>query len=892
VIGNLNEDFLYDRLPQGVIDLDEKGLIQAVVGGIQDRLEDLRAYGKNMQQFFAVNAFPQTGNNVVLVDLQSTQGKLYTRSLDIQTDTPPDGTAALDAWVAAQLGLDETDIIDARYGTDLLRLVDINTLSYLAQTIGAVLYKTSSIPDDQVQAEQQQIIATYFPRLQIKGTERSFDALGRILGFDDVRMMPLWSRLSVRQPSDVGAAANDPDFATESEYVPQQFFSPFYDPLKTDDGPFYTWAGTVNSGTASTQFYTQAINGFSPYITVLVLGVQNGTVVDPADGTYALGTSGTDSLGGPHKKAYVDPAGATVRFQAIAEGADFNGMVINVVTDSTGLNKILSMTERLSAVKYRSSYFDLAITADPDKIEEVFGSSAARRNKDLAANPTLTADGTAISPFRSWVGGSLQSPAVAQDWITLTGTTAGAVVIPRAEASAVNRQLNMDSVIAAGIQVTQAFEEVRAATRTARKSLSGLLLQDSVPYAAYAATGLLGTTTTTFVYLPQDTVNLNEALYVVNASETLYATDGVVFYSSTDAINWTTRGSVAVGTIRAFAYANGMFTAVGDNGIIYTSPTTDTWTAQSSPTTNNLFAIIYGGGQYVAVGDLGTVITSVNAISWSAHAAPVGTEGLFSVVYARGLYVAVGGNGVIVTSSDASTWFLQSSPVAETLFQVIADNNYYITVGVLGGMVASLDGVTWVTRTGDNHDLRAINYFDGRYYYTASAEATLYQSLDGVTWGAVPVKAGILGPFIQLIQLGKSTLVVLSQTTDPHTVGREVDDAAAVVMALTSATVPTGFVMETLPDNSNISASFVFATIATSLVLSSIGTGSNSIDHYNVAGSLISASVSGSFQRNGTEYPTTVNAALSSGFIYTPFTGTHADFSTNVNIAISAAHVP
>lgn len=485
MIENLPESFLYDRLPAGIIALDERQLIWSVVGGISDRLEDLRAYGKNMQQFFAVNSFPQTGNNVVLVDLESDQGKTYTRSVDIQDDTPQDGTQALVDWAAAQLGLEDTDILDAYYGVDLLRLVDINTLSYLAGTIGAVLYQSSMIPSTSTQTEQQQIIATYFPRLQIKGTEKSFDALGRILGFDDIRMTPLWSRLSVRQPNDIGASANDADFAAQSEYIPQQDFDFYYNPLQTNDGPFYTWTGTMNNGTASTQFYTQVVNGFSPFINVVVLSVQGGTVVNPVNGTYVLGTSGSLSLGGPHTIATVLPPGAGIQFEAIAEGASFNGMVINVGTDSTGTNVVLSMTERLSALKYRSSYFDLAITADPDKIEEVLGSSAAQRNDDLAADPALTTDGTAISPYRPWMGGSISTDLIVEDWVTLAGTTAPTTVIPRTEASAVNRQLNMDNMIAAGIQVTQAFEEVRAATRLPRRSLSGLFWQDGASYAAY-----------------------------------------------------------------------------------------------------------------------------------------------------------------------------------------------------------------------------------------------------------------------------------------------------------------------------------------------------------------------------------------------------------------------
>jgi hypothetical protein len=501
MIQNLPEDFLYDRLPDALIDIDERGLIQAVVGGIQDRIEDLRAYGKNMQQFFAVNNFPQTGNNVILVDLQSSQGKSYTRSLDIQIDTPPNGSPALAQWAANQLGLQLAALSNVRYGTDLLRLVDTNTLDYLASTIGAVLYQTSIVPASGVQAEQQRLIATYFPRLKIKGTAKSFDALGRALGFDDVRMTPLWSRLSVREPNDIGAPANDPDFGTEPDYIPQQHFDQYYDPLKTDDGSFYTWSGTANNGTASTQFYTQSINGFSPYISVVVLGVQNGTVASPANGTYLLGSSGTESLGGPHKKAYVDPHGSTLRFQALAEGPTFNGMVVSVGTDATGTNTTLTISDRLSAIKYRSSFFDLSITADPNKIEEVFGSSAAQRNKDLANNPTLTPDGTAVSPFRPWVSGSITTGIERHDFVTQIDQNTATVIIPRTEATAVNRQLNVEGLIAAGVQVTQAMEEVRPATRIPRHSLTGLMLSDTVPYAAYGtAATIFATNGTALAY--------------------------------------------------------------------------------------------------------------------------------------------------------------------------------------------------------------------------------------------------------------------------------------------------------------------------------------------------------------------------------------------------------
>lgn len=485
MISNLPEDFLYDRLPEALVDLDARGLIQAVIGGVQDRIEDLRAYGKGMQQFFAVNAFPQTTDNVVLVDIQSSQGKVYTRSLDIQDDTPADGSADLTDWAVTQLGIDADSVVYVRYGTDLLRLIDTNTLDYLAGTLGAVLYQSSLITTADQKANQQQLVGTYFPRLKIKGTGRSFDALGRILGFDDVRMTPLWSRLSVREPSDPGSPSNDPDFASDPDYLPQQYFGPSYDPFVTNDGPFHTWTGTAYNGTASSNFYTQVVNGFNPYINVLVLTTQNGTVVNPANGTYALGSSGTQSLGGPHKKAYVDPSGAGIRFQAVAEGDSFNGMVVSVGTDATGTNTTLSISSRLSSIKYRSSYFDLAVTADPDKVEEIFGSSPAQRNPDLASDPALTTDGTAVSPYRPWIAGSISTGLISGDWLTRVGTQAPSVVAVRTQASGVDRELNVGSLQAAGVQVTQALESVRAATRFTRRTNSGLLLKDGAIYAPF-----------------------------------------------------------------------------------------------------------------------------------------------------------------------------------------------------------------------------------------------------------------------------------------------------------------------------------------------------------------------------------------------------------------------
>lgn len=507
MIGNLPEKFLYERLPAAVINGDERGYIEAVCSGYQDRLEDVRSFAKKINEFWVPGSLPDsTTSNVILVDLISEQGKNYTRSLDIEVNTPTTAGAALTLWAAKQLKIPVEDVSNVRYGYDALRQVDVNTLSWLAATLGTMLYQTDLLEDESaVNAAQVDLVETWFPRLKIKGTVQSFEVLGRILGFDDVRVTPLWTRLSPRIPEDVGAPENDPDFAYYPDYFPRQIIGPYYDPFEYRDGPFYTWTGTASHGTASTSFYTQTITDHNPWIDVVLLGslagtnipaIQYGTVVHPAAGSYAL------TGGAPYSKAYVEPAGSSIRFQAIAEGADFNGLFVHVAT--SGTYAFITVDDRLSAIKYRSSYFDLGLTADMDKIEDIFGSRAATTNKDLRADPTLTSDGTAVSPFRPWVSGSISVAQVTTDWVTSDGTLPTATVDPRRSADPAapyhDRQLNMDAVVTTGVQVTQSFEEVRAATRLPRRSAAGFLIDDQSCYAPYTTGTLLFTTTAATSY--------------------------------------------------------------------------------------------------------------------------------------------------------------------------------------------------------------------------------------------------------------------------------------------------------------------------------------------------------------------------------------------------------
>lgn len=468
---NLKEDYLYEKLPEGIITLDEQNILRALIGGVQDRIEDIRSYAKKYEVLFSSEG---AVNTVVLVTFDTSYGKVVVRSLDIQEDTPEIEGDTLTAWAADQLGLDLSQITSCVFGEDLLRFVDTNTLQYLAATIGAVLYQTAAQAGSEA-LNQQRILNSYFPRLKIKGTAMSFDILGKLIGFDDVRMTPLWGRLSPREPNDFGAAINDQDFAETPTYYPQQITGVAYDPHVFRDGPYYTWAGTVSADPESTGFYTQTVNGFQPWVKINVTG----SVVHPA-----IGDSIILSGGSPHTKA-IASAGTGLQFQALGEGEDFNGLEVNFQNWNNGTDRLVTITDRLSTIKYRTSYFDLALTLTDDHAIRQFGTTTTKPNDDLQDNPSLAEGRTAISPYRPWRGGVGDSHSTFHDysWVS-SGTVTPVTRRSQATSSISVTQFKTADIQAAGQEAVHIMDEVRAATRFPRRSSVGFLNRDDVNYAA------------------------------------------------------------------------------------------------------------------------------------------------------------------------------------------------------------------------------------------------------------------------------------------------------------------------------------------------------------------------------------------------------------------------
>lgn len=469
----LPEDHLYQLLPAAVIETDERGILRAVVGGIQDRQDDLRRYVKGFEVFYdPENTFPEgTAYNAVIATLKDPgHGKVYTKSLVIDDDTPSpsDANSLLVTWVANTLNIDTTNfpeaIVSAEFGSDPLVEVDENMLEFLAATIGSIIWPTDETTDNT--AAQRKIVSSWFPRLKYKGTGKSFVSLGRLLGFDYVSYKPLWSRVLPRITSDVGHPDNDCDYSAYPFQAPQSDISVFYNPNKLDDGPFFSWStAELNiSGTEVNSF--SSINGRNPFVVVK----QTGTSINvPATGNYEL------SGGGPHVKALTSPSGSGFVLEAVAEGNSFNGLNVTVQALS-GSTAQFSALARLSEVKYASKFFNLSFWKDVEKLDGYI--VPVRENASLENSLTLlvpsigSLTGTATAPYYPFSGSILQ------------------------QAKATEQQIDFASLSKLGNQVAASIEEVRAATRHPRRVGVGFLRNDTVCYSSYEELTTLFTTST------------------------------------------------------------------------------------------------------------------------------------------------------------------------------------------------------------------------------------------------------------------------------------------------------------------------------------------------------------------------------------------------------------
>lgn len=243
-----------------------------------------------------------------------------------------------------------------------------------------------------------------------------------------------------------------------------------------------------------------------------------------------------------------------------------------------------------------------------------------------------------------------------------------------------------------------------------------------------------------------------------------------VIQTSPDGVTWTARtaGGGYTGIFRSVVWVEdlGLFVAVGDAGGPQTSPDGVTWTQRSFNSILGARTVVYGDGLLVAASSSGSEVeVSTDGITWTNHALTtpiVGPAGAFG----GGVFVLVGISGAIRSSDDGINWTARTADGGFTgnFTGVAYGHGLFVAVGTGGEIQTSPDGVTWTRRqSGLGASFSADSVaLCGPYFVVGADRSRLFVSDDGVKWAHVyPI--GVLGQFVRgIAQHGDYGLVALT----------------------------------------------------------------------------------------------------------------------------------
>jgi uncharacterized repeat protein (TIGR02543 family) len=254
--------------------------------------------------------------------------------------------------------------------------------------------------------------------------------------------------------------------------------------------------------------------------------------------------------------------------------------------------------------------------------------------------------------------------------------------------------------------------------------------------------------------------------------ETDLVTDNITLYAKwvSPPTNWTAvSNSQFSSIIRAIAYGNNRWVAVGNEGQMAWSANGETWTAVDDNTiwqyqdfanemhTASISGIAYGDGKFIAVGACGIMAMSTSGDTWNAiEEKPFGTEidgnsTINAIVYGNGGWVAGGNSGKMAYSNDGVTWEAMNiySTFGSSQINGIAydGGSKWVAVGSSGRMAYSNNnGETWTavddsnrvfgTEGGIENIIFAVAYGNGRFV-AGSWGGQIAYSDDGASWTAV-----------------------------------------------------------------------------------------------------------------------------------------------------------
>lgn len=202
--------------------------------------------------------------------------------------------------------------------------------------------------------------------------------------------------------------------------------------------------------------------------------------------------------------------------------------------------------------------------------------------------------------------------------------------------------------------------------------------------------------------------------------------------------------SLAAGTAwQDVAFGNGVFVAVGGNGVIATSSDGSHWAHRDTPDHNNWESVAYSPtAGWVALAWGGQLVTSRDGSNWTSpsplpHAGPSG--GWNKVVFGNGVFVAASDEGS-AESSDGRNWITGGTP----LHWVSFGNGIFVGVAPDGSPMVSSDGIHWPALTASPKSTDTRVAF-GNGLFVAANSTGLSTSVDGVQWTAATPAPGEVG---------------------------------------------------------------------------------------------------------------------------------------------------
>jgi hypothetical protein len=217
--------------------------------------------------------------------------------------------------------------------------------------------------------------------------------------------------------------------------------------------------------------------------------------------------------------------------------------------------------------------------------------------------------------------------------------------------------------------------------------------------------------------------------FVVVGTTVVGVTQPVAY--SDDGITWTLPSTPFTATRTGIAYGDGKWVAVGSQAVSISTDNGVTWTSTTGISALALAqGVSFGNGIFSAVGING-VVTSPDGVTWTTVSIPSIAIPL-DIVFGNQKFVALDVNGQVFTSPDAVTWTRTRLSDGDTWRSITFGDGFFVAFADTSGgdnVMYSIDATNWIRTTGvPNYAWQGSTYGDGKFVAVGDSGATMYST--------------------------------------------------------------------------------------------------------------------------------------------------------------------